>query len=333
MLGWFYRSQLLCLVTAVLMLSGSVAYCSEHRFPDHWTCDDISKELTQCDFFAESEFLSNRILLKLYGPRGQSWQGLPIVVYLHGRGASSGEGRSGQFLTMGFKEHSAQKQYQEDPFVVVAPQDHFVHRQGRRARRGQDYWLGTLASKRDWERFLGEELVPLLDLKYDLGKSHCERLIAGVSMGAHGALRVGSRYKQLFTGIGAHSPIFRVDVSDVKSHDYDVFGNHGQGSIYEQRSFGHDVVYRSLQISLPTFMDIGEDDPLLLRQYASSQRVWDALKDRHGDMPELVLRRGRAKNDEAGHSFKYWKSMALSYYFPWYHKQIRLCRQKNKDTF
>ncbi len=58
----------------------------------------------------------------------------------------------------------------------------------------------------DWERFVAEELVAVIDTRYRTLARRDSRGLAGHSMGGYGTLRIGMKYPQVFSSIYALSP-------------------------------------------------------------------------------------------------------------------------------
>lgn len=297
------------------LLFGSCAYADESN------CQSRDHQRV-CQFNLKSDHMSSSVLIKAIGPSHVSWKGLPVLFYLHGRGGGAGKEQWFQMNAVGLFDHMKSKLYQNSPFVVVAPQDLFVHLDDGSESHGQDYWLGP-DSRRDWESFISKTLISFVKDEWGLGEKPCQRIVAGISMGAHGALSLGTKYKNLFAGLGAHSPIFRVEPRDVKVSDEDVFGGSSNLVKFHRRSFGYRLVYDvdKLDLSMPMFIDIAPEDYFQEVMCPSGMSAWKKLEQLSEKLSQnSIIYQGASPDGSKGHSYEYWSNMASEFYFPWYHR-------------
>ena len=72
--------------------------------------------------------------------------------------------------------------------------------------RNKEYWAND-----DYAKFLAEEVVPLIDSKYNTIKSRDGRAVLGASLGGITAVNVGLKYPNVFGRIGGQSSSFWID--------------------------------------------------------------------------------------------------------------------------
>ncbi len=132
------------------------------------------------------------------------------------------------------------------PMLIVAPSD------GLRGD-GTGYLPGP---DQDFERWICEDVMQCIEAVF--APAGADFLLAGLSMGGYGALRLGAKYAERFCGISAHSAItaaaqfgqFVRDVSPFQSAN-----DHELDPLYW-------VDRRRAQLP-PLRFDCGQDDPLL----------------------------------------------------------------------
>ncbi len=131
-------------------------------------------------------------------------------LFLHGKGYTRDYQSTVPTMieNMGGTDWIAQRQQQGLPApIIVAPQDNFIHMVNGEPRAGRDYWIGT--EGRDWSAFFRKDLIPSINDLWSSPQTPLTWKTSGISMGAHGALRLGWLDPQLFTAIASISPIFR----------------------------------------------------------------------------------------------------------------------------
>ena len=87
--------------------------------------------------------------------------------------------------------------------------------------RMKEYWAND-----DYAKFLAEEVVPVIDSKYNTIKNRDGRAVMGASLGGITAVNVALRYPQVFGRIGGQSSSFWIDneriVKDLEKVYYEV---------------------------------------------------------------------------------------------------------------
>ncbi|MGL1958726.1 MAG: esterase family protein [Colwellia sp.] len=81
--------------------------------------------------------------------------------------------------------------------IVVLPNSQTIH-------QGSMYTSSVTTG--DWEHYIANEVVDYIDFKYRTIPKRESRGLAGHSMGAYGALRIGMRYSDKFSALYAMSP-------------------------------------------------------------------------------------------------------------------------------
>jgi glucan 1,4-alpha-glucosidase len=128
--------------------------------------------------------------LEVYVPEGFEKQSLPVL-YLQDGGDYQNRADAV------FIQRNLVKANKIKPFIMVFlnPKD-----------RMKEYWAND-----DYANFLAEEVVPMIDSKYNTIKSREGRAVMGASLGGITAVHVGLKYPQVFGRIGGQSSSFWID--------------------------------------------------------------------------------------------------------------------------
>lgn len=162
-------------------------------------------------------------------------------------------------------------------------------------RDGSAYltWPGAEASEaEDVERWIVEEVPALARMAAPALRPDAKIAIAGLSMGGYGALRLGAKYANRFSGISAHSSITRIEemqafVEDPIS-DYLTCGSAAELSPLHWLETHRDILP-------PLRFDCGTHDPLI----EGNRNLHQALEQRkipheYSEFP-------------GGHEWSYWQ--------------------------
>jgi len=165
-------------------------------------------------------------------PPGYPPDGLPLVLYLHGRGADHRHA----FAAIGLDRFLAAEVAKGAlPFAVAAVDG------------GESFWHSRPSG--NYERLLFEELLPRLSI---LGLQ-TERIgLLGFSMGGFGALSLAGDNRETVAAVAAVSPAIWRDFDDVQPGAFD-----GEGDFAHYDLFAR----RDELAGLPVRIDCGEDDP------------------------------------------------------------------------
>jgi len=245
-----------------------------------------------------STTLQKKVPYTIVGPLESSDETLPVVYFLHGRG-------NDRFM---FKMHKgvmvldAYVRYGGEPYVVVT-------------LTGEDsYWVNdTRPGGLKVATAILNDLIPAIEEKHNIGKSKEKRMIAGISMGSHGALQLALNSNH-FRCVAAHSLAIR---SFVNMHG-EFPGLFGKQKEYDERDPLSLIRKFNDKKDLPfskLWIDIGGEDPFLPRAVL---------------MQEEVSRLGLAQDDgnefdfgkifpQGKHDYKYWVRR-MPGYIEWYGK-------------
>lgn len=211
---------------------------------------------------------------------------LPIVILLHGV-----YGNHWVWMNMGgvhnvYDRLRANKDADNsiDEMLLVMPED-------------GSYYAGSgylpLSNGYDFERWIMEDMLETVIKKVPSASEKSRLYITGLSMGGYGALRLGAKYANTFSGISAHSAITNIkEMSLFVKEDLSIYhceDPHETDALYWFK--------RNKQHLPPTRMDCGEDDEL----YAGNVQFSQLLKDARIDHTFLT--------STGGHEWPYWHRM------------------------
>ena len=108
-----------------------------------------------------------------------------VIYLLHGFGGNY----ANWFDKTGLAQYSAGK-----PFILVTPE-------------GENGWYTDIPSKpnTNYESYIVKELIPEIDRRYRALNDRAHRMIAGLSMGGYGALKIAIRNPSMFSLAGSFS--------------------------------------------------------------------------------------------------------------------------------
>jgi S-formylglutathione hydrolase FrmB len=182
-------------------------------------------------------------------------------------------------------------------FIAVAPE-------------GQSsYWMNGALTHLNWGDAITQELVKDVEKKLPVFQEPKGRLIAGISMGGHGAIQLSLNYPGIYGAVAAHSPVFRTQ--EEASRDF--YFEFGTGPDFQHRDPFSLMIILGKKMTIPIWMDIGGSDPWLL----NTQNFANLLISQNLD---LTLNIG---NDRiGGHAWEYWH-YHLPTYLQWYSMHIK----------
>ena len=150
----------------------------------------------RADLRASSPALGGEIAFTIYLPDGHEAPGatFPVVYLLHGFGGSQAEWfRGGRIAGLLDRLISSGE---IAPLIAVAPS------------AGKSWYVNSAryGGPGDYETAIARDLVSAVDRAWPTRAGRDGRAIAGLSMGGHGALRLGLGYPETFGAIAALSP-------------------------------------------------------------------------------------------------------------------------------
>lgn len=203
---------------------------------------------------------------------------LPIVLLLHGV-----YGSNWAWMAMGgvHKVYQSLRQQGLGEFILVMPSDGGL-------------WQGSaylpLIKQGNYEQWIVDDVLATVKQYIKPASDHSKVFISGLSMGGYGALRLGAKFPNLFSGISAHSSV--TDLTDLQTFidnpvtDYQTEFRHESDLHY----------WFSLNKALlpPLRFDCGRSDPLFASNNTFSQRLTELGVSHHYEV------------FDGGHEWPYW---------------------------
>lgn len=136
---------------------------------------------------------------KVYLPPNYGSKKLPVLYLYHGTGEDITGWESQGYIQNILDNLFAEKKAQEmivvmDYGVAVNPEQ----------EKMPDNYPRTVLSSKNLDKIITEELIPYIDEKY---KTSGKKAIAGLSRGSYQAMLIGVSHPELFSAIGAFSPV------------------------------------------------------------------------------------------------------------------------------
>jgi enterochelin esterase-like enzyme len=212
----------------------------------------------------------------------------PVVYFLHGRFGSQYNLDEMGLLPM-------LDQWMSEgglPFLIVLPSGE------------NHYWMNAALSPERWGDVVALELVEQIEDHFPVLKEQKYRLVAGISMGGHGAVQLSLNYPQVFGATASHSPRFRTEEEAQLDGFDDEFG---RGEDYRARD-PLTLVSRGKRFPGPLWMDIGGSDVFFANTYRFAQLLVQSGIRFEGDV---------GGDRVGGHDGGYW-SYHLPTYLRWY---------------
>lgn len=214
----------------------------------------------------------------------------PVVYFLHGR-----NGDRWMFRDLGGCDRMRTL---GSDFIVVAPDGE------------NSYWMNGAISHEPWGDVVTQELIQDVESHLWVVKSPAGRLLAGISMGGHGALQLSLNHPGLFGAVAAHSPVFRTQEEANREFAYEF----GQGEDYQWRDPFSLILIKNRTLTIPVYMDMGAQDPWL----RNTKNMSELLRRTTGDFEDHV-----GEDAEGGHEMGYWR-YHLDDYLRWYQSHLSL---------
>jgi len=136
---------------------------------------------------------------KVYLPPGYGTGKFPVLYLYHGTGEDmtgwEKQGHLASILDNLFAEKKATE--------MIVVMDDGVALNPEEEKRPDDY-PRTVLSSQNIDRIMVQELIPYIENKY---KTNGQSAVAGLSRGSYQALLIGTRHPDLFSAVGAFSPV------------------------------------------------------------------------------------------------------------------------------
>ncbi len=219
----------------------------------------------------------------------------PVLYLLHGYG-----GNFSNWLKVPPQKGLLQSMADKYQVIIVTPEGGF----------SSWYYDSPIDKSSQYETFVSQELVQLIDRKYKTIKDRSGRFISGLSMGGHGALYLSARHPELYLAAGSMSGSVNVAAIDreklLQSIEAVLGPKEEKQQLFEQNSIVH-MVPQLKQSGVHFIIDCGVDD-FLIEDNRELHRRLVAEKVPH----DYIERPG-------AHSWTYW-SNALEYHLIFFQK-------------
>lgn len=241
-------------------------------------------------------------------PAMEEGKPLPVVYFLHGRNGTrhmfrdlGGPGVLEKYLGGGGQNYA----------VVALTGAYSVN-----GANHNTYWVnGARPKATPWATIILQEMIPWIEKTHQFGGHPSKRMIAGISMGAHGAFQLALNTKRQFNCVAGHSLVVR-DYQSMSSEFPSLFGTPQDFAKRDPLS----LLKRHRKGSYPfkkVWLDIGgQDDPRFIEwaRGIESELVRIGFSRKRGDKIDV------AREFPTGdHTYVYW-TKRLPQYLDWYGK-------------
>ncbi|MGE0059025.1 MAG: alpha/beta hydrolase, partial [Dehalococcoidia bacterium] len=143
-----------------------------------------------------SAALGREMPLDVFLPPGydSSDQRYPVLYMLHGMG---GTNKEWEYYGLFEEAGRLMRAGEMIPFIVVLPQGDY------------GYWVDQANGGPRWGEYVAREVVAEVDRRYRTLPDPSARAVGGLSMGADGALQLALNNPDVFSVVGAHSPVLK----------------------------------------------------------------------------------------------------------------------------
>ena len=182
-------------------------------------------------------------------------------------------------------------------FIIVSPEC------------GNCYWMNAALIDERWGDVVTQELIADVEKKYFVYHEPAGRLLAGISMGGHGAIQLVLNNPHIYGAVAAHSPVFRTQ--EETSRDY--YEQFGTGDAFQNRDPFSLIKVKRKRMTIPLWIDIGGADFAFknTKNFANLLQTLGSIGEQH------------IGEDQTGdHSNRYW-SFYLHSYLEWYLKKLK----------
>ncbi len=231
-----------------------------------------------------------------------NYPNLPVVFFLHGRGGSAR-----MFKDIGGVEAlKSHIEYGRQPFAVIGLTGTF---------QGKDtYWVNDANPHgMPWADAILKEIIPKLEKQHQLG-GLAKRMIAGISMGSHGAFQLALNSEGMFKCVAGHSIVMR-DYQSLSTLFPGVFGTREEFRARNPMSLlkKYNLFYRP-QIQ-KVWIDIGGRDSAEFIRWAKPFKR-ELIRVGFSERRQSYLDVAR-DNPLGDHTYSYWHQR-LPEYLEWY---------------
>ena len=162
-----------------------------------------------------SKILGKDVLMWVYLPEGYNEiTPLPVLYFLHGR---SGDEHIMFELEINTKADSLISNGEIGPMIIVCPR--IENSRGLNSSLISEevpdagYGNGIINLGR-YEDYFMDEVVPLIDSKFNTIKDRNGRYVGGASAGGYAALHYAFRHQDMFSKVGGHMPAIELELAE-----------------------------------------------------------------------------------------------------------------------
>ncbi len=171
------------------------------------------------------------------------------------------------------------------------------------------YWMNGASNGVRMGDAVVREWVHLTERRIRTIPAPAGRVIAGISMGGHGAIQLSINYPGVFGAVGAHSPVFRTEPETY----LDFPGEFGRGNDFANRDPVSLIARNPRALSVPLFFDIGARDPFVANTIQFGQTL-----ERLVPQPSVFA---LGTDGIGGHEVGYWRHH-FPEYISWYGSRL-----------
>lgn len=173
---------------------------------------------------------------------------------------------------------------------------------------GDNYWMNAALKNERWGDVVTQEFINMVEQNYSVIRSPEGRILAGISMGGHGAIQNSLNHPGLYSAVAAHSPVFRTQ-EEARRDFQEQFG---AGDDYQNRDPFSLILFRGKKLEVPLWIDIGGSDFAL----GNTSNFANLVRERNYSA-ELHI----GEDKIGGHATSYWQ-YHLSEYLRWYGQHL-----------
>lgn len=227
----------------------------------------------------KSKHLKHRGDISVYVPSGKNLSDLPIAILLHGVWGSHWlwSQKTGVHLKM----ESWIKGNEMSPMILAMPSDGLWG-------DGSGY---LPHSNLNFEKWIAEDVANAVVELIPQASSNSKLFIAGLSMGGFGALRIGIKYNNLFSGVSGLSSITILE--EMKLFVEEPFSSYNQ--VEKENESVYDTILKHKNHLPPFRFDCGAEDLLI-----------EGNRKLHTQLKESGISH-TYKENEGKHEWSYWE--------------------------
>jgi S-formylglutathione hydrolase FrmB len=239
------------------------------------------------------------------GPKRKQTQAFPVLYLLHG-----GSGSFRDWLTKTPDKTLLHRLADQYNLIIVTPDGDPT----------SYYFDSPQVKTSQFETFISKELIEKIDNNYRTVRDRKGRLIAGLSMGGHGAMYISSRHPELYAAAGSMSGVMNINTATwkvpadfAKSRSENFVKLLGPAKEGQAPYPGYTMVTLADKLkanNLPLIFDIGVDDFLI-----------ETNRDLHRQLVENKTPHDYIERP-GGHTWEYWEN-ALPYQMLFFNKILK----------